>query len=210
MRLADLDAVTVDGFGTILALESPVGRLQEALAGWSVLRAPAEIAEAFRAEVQHYRPRSHLAHDRQSLAALRSECVRVFLDRLAADVDPERFVDDFIASLVFRPIDGVAEALERLRTARLRIAVVSNWDCSLEATLDRIGLLRHVDTVVTSAEAGVPKPGPEPFLLALGRIGAVPARALHVGDEEEDESGARAAGMHFAPSPLAAVVQRLT
>ena len=29
------------------------------------------------------------------------------------------------------------------------------------------------------------------------------ARALHVGDEDEDEQGAAAAGVRFAPAPLA-------
>jgi putative hydrolase of the HAD superfamily len=63
--------------------------------------------------------------------------------------------------------------------------------------------------VVTSAEAGAPKPDPAVFLCALERLGIRPERALHVGDSEPDQAGARAAGMRFAPAPLAAAVEAL-
>ena len=38
---------------------------------------------------------------------------------------------------------------------------------------------------------------------------AEPGRALHVGDSEADEVGARAAGMHFARAPLGAALGTL-
>jgi HAD superfamily hydrolase (TIGR01549 family) len=57
--------------------------------------------------------------------------------------------------------------------------------------------------VVTSAEAGAAKPDPAVLQLALERLRVEPARALHVGDEDEDEQGAAAAGVRFAPAPLA-------
>jgi HAD superfamily hydrolase (TIGR01509 family) len=62
-------------------------------------------------------------------------------------------------------------------------------------------------TVVTSAEAGAPKPDPEPFHLALRRLAVAPERALHVGDSPADEEGARAAGLHFLPAPLTSIVE---
>ena len=65
-------------------------------------------------------------------------------------------------------------------------------------------------TVVTSAQAGAPKPEPAVFTLALELLGVQPSRALHVGDSDSDEAGASAAGMHFAPAPLAQAVQGLT
>ena len=91
-----------------------------------------------------------------------------------------------------------------LATADLRLAVVSNWDCSLPERLGQLGL-RRFDAIVSSAEAGVPKPEPEPFLLALERLETAPERTLHVGDEPVDEQGARAVGMRFAPAPLSSV-----
>jgi putative hydrolase of the HAD superfamily len=209
MRFADIGAVTVDGFGTLIEVESPVPRLEAALAARGLRRTQMELEAAFAAEVAYYRPRAHSGRDEATLAALRRDCVRVFLDELGIELEAEEFVYDFMGALVFRPVDGAVGALETLRARDLRLAVVSNWDCSLPETLTRVGLRDLFEAVVTSAEAGAPKPDPAPFLLALRRLGADAHRTLHVGDEEADALGARAAGMAFAPSPLARAVEGL-
>ena len=210
MRFADLGAVTVDGYGTLLELEDPAKPLAEALETHGIRRSPAEVAEAFSKEAAYYRPRSHLARDPESLERLRHECVAVFLDALHAPLDPGDFVDAFMGAIVFRPAGGAVEALGVLRSRELKLAVVSNWDCSLPERLEMLDLLSFFDAVVTSAEVGVPKPDPAPFRLALEQLGTAPARAIHVGDEPSDEQGAAAAGMRFAPAPLSAVVQALS
>jgi len=202
MHFAELDAVTVDGYGTLLRLADPVPRLRRALAGSGVERGDEQILRAFMAEVAHYKPRAHEAQDANSLAALRLECAGVFLGALAAPIDAESFVDAFMGALVFEPVPGAPEALEQLRVRGVRLGVVANWDCSLPEQLERLGLLGPFDTVVTSARAGAPKPDPAIFRLALQELHAAPERALHVGDEPIDEDGARAAGMNFAPAPL--------
>jgi len=202
MHFAELDAVTVDGYGTLLRLADPVPRLRRALAGSGVERGDEQILRAFMAEVAHYKPRAHEAQDANSLAALRLECAGVFLGALAATIDAESFVDAFMGALVFEPVPGAPEALEQLRVRGVRLGVVANWDCSLPEQLERLGLLGPFDTVVTSARAGAPKPDPAIFRLALQELHAAPERALHVGDEPIDEDGARAAGMNFAPAPL--------
>ena len=69
--------------------------------------------------------------------------------------------------------------------------------------LERLGVADLFSAILTTAEAGAPKPEPAVFRLALERLGVAPGRALHVGDEPGDEEGARAAGMAFAPAPLA-------
>jgi putative hydrolase of the HAD superfamily len=206
MRFAELDAVTIDGYGTLLVLDDPVPRLQAALATHGVDRDQDNVARAFTAEAGYYRPRSHLGRNRASLAALRRDCVGVFLAALGDPLRPRVFIDDFMAALVFAPVPGAIEALELLRGRGLSLAVVANWDCSLPEQLDRIGLGGFFSTVVTSASAGAVKPDPAIFRLALDRLGVVPARALHVGDESADEEGARAAGMRFAPAPLSSLL----
>ena len=206
MRFAELDAVTVDGYGTLLRLTDPVPALRGALAGRGVERSAEEIASAFRAEVAYYRPRSHEGRDPASLAALRRDCAGVFLAELGSPLPAEEFVDPFIASLVFEPVPGAAEAIGRLRGHGLRLGVVANWDCALPGHLEALGLLDPFDTVVTSARAGVAKPDPAIFELALRELGVAPGRALHVGDEDCDEEGALAAGLAFAPAPLSDAV----
>jgi HAD superfamily hydrolase (TIGR01509 family) len=104
----------------------------------------------------------------------------------------------------------VPEALERLRSLGLVLAVVSNWDAGLPEHLERVGLAHWFAEVVTSAIEGVAKPDPRIYALALERLGVAPARALHVGDHPMyDEQAAREAGMHVAPAPLTAAVELL-
>jgi len=92
--------------------------------------------------------------------------------------------------------DDVVPVLAALRQAGARLAVVSNWDSSLPALLDRLGLASWFDTIVVSHLEGMEKPRPEPFLRAVARLGGTPAEALHVGDVPElDGAGARAAGI---------------
>ena len=74
--------------------------------------------------------------------------------------------------------------------------MVSNWDCSLADWLEPLGLLEHVDGVVTSADVGAAKPDAAMFERALALAGVEPAEAVHVGDSvENDVEGARAVGI---------------
>jgi putative hydrolase of the HAD superfamily len=101
-----------------------------------------------------------------------------------------------LASLHFTRYADVLPALRECRQLDLRIAVVSNWDVSLHAVLDRLGLGGFLDAVVTSAEFGARKPAREIFEHALALVGGDGAVAWHVGDSlEEDVLGARSAGI---------------
>ncbi len=203
MRFTELDAVTVDGYGTLLHLVDPLPALRRALAEHGIEQPEDAVATAFKAEVAHYRPLSHTGRDAASLAALRLDCAGVFLAALGDPLEPAAFVDDFIGALAFMPIPGAGETVARLKARGLRLAVVANWDCALPEHLEQAGLHGLFDTVVTSARAGVAKPDPAIFRLALDELGVEPDRALHVGDEPLDEEGARAAGLRFLPAPLA-------
>jgi putative hydrolase of the HAD superfamily len=203
----DVEAVTIDAYGTLVTLDDPVPRLQAALRAHGVERDAAEVTQAFAAEVEHYVPRSHEGRDEATLALLRRDCAAVFLEAAGARLAPEGFVADFMASLRFRALGGAADACRRLTAAGLRLAVVSNWDVGLHEHLAALGLDRMVDAVVTSAEAGAAKPDPRIWRVALARLGA--DRAVHVGDSEADAEGARAAGLRFEPAPLAEAAERI-
>ncbi|MGE5272956.1 MAG: HAD-IA family hydrolase [Verrucomicrobiota bacterium] len=202
MRFADLDAVTVDGYGTLLTLVDPVPSLVRSLAERGLERDPALVRQAFAAEVAYYRPEALRGRNPETLAALRRDCAGVFLEAAGADLDPGSFVDAFMASIRFQPLPRAPAMLSSLRARGLDLAVVSNWDIGLAEHLERLGIHGLFSTVVTSAEAGAAKPDPTIFHLALERLGVEARRALHVGDEDEDERGAAAAGMKFAPAPL--------
>lgn len=91
---------------------------------------------------------------------------------------------------------GTSEALEALRTAGYRLAVISNSDGRAVEGLAAAGLLAHFEAVIDSELVGCEKPDPRIFLTALERMGLSPAEALYVGDiYEVDVVGARRAGL---------------
>jgi len=204
-----LEAVTIDAYGTLVTLRDPVPALRAALAARGVDRAEEEARAAFRAEVAYYVERSHEGRDEATLALLRRDCAAVFLDAAGAPLDPGEFAPAFVGALAFEELPEAADACRALAAAGLRLAVVSNWDVGLHEHLAALGLDGLLDVVVTSAEAGAPKPAPAVFALALARLGADVSRAVHVGDAEADAEGARAAGLRFEPAPLADAARRI-
>jgi HAD superfamily hydrolase (TIGR01509 family) len=206
---ADLEAITVDAFGTLVELRDPVPALRRALRERGVERDDEAVLVAFRTEAAFYVDHAHEGRDPGSLAELRRRCAAVFLDAAGADLDPDEFVAPFVGALAFRPVPGAVVALDRLAAAGLALACVTNWDVGFHAYLDDLGLADRFAAVVTSGEAGAPKPSPRIFELALGRLAVPAARALHVGDGEVDRAGALAAGLAFAPAPLVTLPERL-
>ena len=92
--------------------------------------------------------------------------------------------------------DGVEQALGRLKSAGIRMAVVSNSEGTVEAMLKSVGLDRYLETVVDSWVVGVAKPDPAIFKIALDRLGVPASSAVMLGDVPAiDVDGARAAGV---------------
>ena len=207
MRFAELDAVTLDAFGTLLTLADPVPELLEWLRERGIECSAERVAEGFAAEGEYYKPRSLEGRDEESLACLRLDCTSVFLKGAGIDLAPAEFVDVYIEALRFELLPGIAEAVASLRRRGLVLAVVGNWDMTLPDHLAALGL--DGLPVVTSAAVGAAKPDPRPFRLALDELGVRPERALHIGNEEADELGAKAAGMHFEWAPVPAALETL-
>ena len=208
MRLAELDAVTIDAYGTVVRLTGPVPELRAGLAALGVERDAEAVSLAFAKESAYYREHSFEGRDEASLYDLRLRCVAIILHELGSDLEPAAFVDGFVAAMRFELLPEAGAALQKLRRHGLAVAVVSNWDVDLARHLGGLGL--GDVPVVTSAQAGAPKPDPAVFTLALELLGVQPSRALHVGDSDADEAGGSAAGMQFAPAPLAQAVEALT
>lgn len=93
---------------------------------------------------------------------------------------------------------GIEDALARLRSAGVGIAVVtSKRRPSVEMALATFPRLQSVtDHFVTMEDTTEHKPHPEPLLKGLEMLGGVPAeRAAYVGDSPHDVEAARAAGV---------------
>lgn len=206
VRAAQLDAVVLDAYGTLMTLLDPVPTLVGVLAARGIERSPEQVLAGVRAEIAHYGPRASEGHDEEGLARLQRECAGVFLGAVESNLDAGEFAPVYVGALRFEVLPGVIESLDRLRALGLELAVVANWDLTLHERLEELGLQRYFSTVVHAAR----KPAPDGLLLALAELRVEPARALYVGDSEADEQAARAAGMRYAPTPVPDAVATLT
>lgn len=92
--------------------------------------------------------------------------------------------------------DGILAALDRLRVAGIRTALVSDAGADDVECWQRSPLRERLDAIVFSYEVGVRKPDPRIYERALDAIHARPGDAIFVGDGGSDEHrGARAVGM---------------
>jgi len=95
--------------------------------------------------------------------------------------------------------DDARALLASLRYRGYRTAVVTNaiFPSALFAPrLNALGLAGYLDAVVSSADVGLAKPNPSPYLKALAALGLEPHEAIFVGDNvSTDIAGARAAGI---------------
>jgi putative hydrolase of the HAD superfamily len=125
---------------------------------------------------------------------------------------PNNRIDDALAGMaaLFRsPVPttwnvvptGVIEHLRDLAATGVAIAVVSNADGLVEATLRRCEI--PFDVVIDSTNVGYAKPQPEIFAFALEKLNVAASDAVHVGDmASADVDGAHAAGvrpLHLDP-----------
>jgi putative hydrolase of the HAD superfamily len=91
------------------------------------------------------------------------------------------------------------ESLQVVSTLKERghvLGIITNSTEGIMERLKSLGLSQYLDTVVYSQEAGVEKPDPAPFELALRRAGRSAVECVFVGDSlEADVHGAKSVGI---------------
>lgn len=68
-----------------------------------------------------------------------------------------------------------------------RIGIIANQNLGSEERLEKLGLLKHIDLVIASAEEGVAKPDLRIFQIALARADCKPEEAVMVGDRLDND-----------------------
>ncbi|HVR83055.1 MAG TPA: HAD-IA family hydrolase [Planctomycetota bacterium] len=198
-------AVFFDAGHTLIYAHPGLGSIYEETTRDFGVRVPAErfsevFIPVFKESTREYSGTT-TASDAQDLAMWREITKRIYdrIPHLAAI----RFQDWFESLYrrfgdprVWRFYQDVEPALRTLRARGIKIGIISNWDTRLRTISDGLGLTPMVDFLIISAEAGVRKPSPGIFRLALEKAGVRPEEAVHVGDlPEEDGEGARRAGL---------------
>lgn len=197
---AGLQAVLFDAGDTLIAYRRPLRiLLQDFFIERDIIVPRDAIAETLDAVNPRYRSLVDQVRTVEQEQRMWLEVARDFLDLLQPrhrDLYPvlaQWFGQSWRHLKVFR---DVRPAVRALRERGLRLAVVSNWEPSLEHALERLGLRGYFETVVVSSVEGVWKPDPRLFEIALGRLALDGGAAVSVGDHlERDVQAAEAAGV---------------
>jgi putative hydrolase of the HAD superfamily len=114
----------------------------------------------------------------------------------AAGEAARRAYDFYFNPGAWRPYGDVTDVLGELAGRGYKLGLISNWDRSLTAVIDGLGLSEIMSCIISSADVGMHKPAPAIFELALIRLGVRVGEAVHVGDHlQADVEGAMAAGL---------------
>jgi putative hydrolase of the HAD superfamily len=79
------------------------------------------------------------------------------------------------------------QLLQDLKSRRLRLGVISNFDSRVYTVMRSLGILHFFDAVTISSETGFAKPDPRIFDVAVRSLGTAPAETLFVGDNLRDD-----------------------
>jgi len=201
--LGAIQAVTLDGYGTLLELDNPFDRLRMLLARNGIVADAGVVTAAFRAEMAFYRDHHLEASTDLRLRELRLRCADVLfgeLQKIGIDqtLSREEQYTVLMAAIQFTAFQDWHEAATACQRRGLKLGIISNWDCSLPEQLNACGIdASAFSVIVTSAVVGVCKPDSVMFDCALKSMDVDPGTVIHVGDDPEaDVLGARRAGMH--------------
>ena len=92
--------------------------------------------------------------------------------------------------------EGAMQLLSRIKNLNLKIAVATAASRTrAELILEKTGIGKYVDILVTGSDVGKGKPNPEIFLLAAKRLKVYPSECLVIEDSENGVVAAKSAGM---------------
>jgi putative hydrolase of the HAD superfamily len=201
------EVVFFDAGGTLLEPRVPVGHVYAQLASHYGLRADGDALQAgFVQAWKELKPRdpvqgARVLDDRQWW----KEVVRLswrgtgLPQHFPFDAYFDEVYGAFAHAHLWRVYPDVWGALEKLRCARVRCAVFSNWDRRLHAILKALELDGYFEQVLVSSVLGAEKPHPIAFQRAQECCGIAASQAFLIGDEAVfDRQGAEAAGWRWA------------
>jgi len=131
--------------------------------------------------------------------------VKALLERVLGEDFREEYVSVFRKHYISEPVvytkpyDGIKQALSKLRSEGISLAVVTNKleDLSVEI-LRRLDMLDYFDVVVGGNTFSEKKPSPLPVIKTLEFLKVEPEEAVMVGDTEADILAGKGAGIKTA------------
>jgi putative hydrolase of the HAD superfamily len=158
--------------------------------------------------VRHKRGRLDLRQGRREVVAGAFQSLKIVNPALANEI-ADAFSDRRETSISLFP--GAVETLIALRSQGVRLGLITNGDSvGQRRKIDRFGLEPYFDYIQIEEEAGIGKPEPGVYELALQRLGVGPEETWMVGDnlvwdiEAAQKAGILAIWVDFAGTGLPA------
>lgn len=189
------EVITFDLDDTLWDARPALLRAEQLQHAWITERAPRLAAAHDNESLRHWRwqlAKTHpeVAHDFTALRllALREQLAAYDYDPALAEPGIALFVRERSVVTLF---DDVLPTLADLARDHVLVALTNG-----NADLEVAGVSPYFAFCISPAEAGVQKPDPRMFEVALARVGVPAARAVHVGDQPlYDIEGARRAAL---------------
>lgn len=96
-----------------------------------------------------------------------------------------------------KPMEHLYPVLDYFKSKGVPMAVITNGSVQVQgAKIAQLGIRDYFDTVIISAEAGIKKPHPDIYAIALQRLNMAPADVWFIGDHpQNDVAGAVKCGI---------------
>lgn len=187
-------AITFDVGGTLIEPWPSVGHVYAAVAArQGLLGLPVDLLNR-----QFAAAWKNLTHFNYTRAEWFNIVNQTFLGLAPTPLADALFSDlyrEFARARAWRLFDDVLPALELLKSRKLKLGIISNWDERLRPLLHHLKLAHFFHTIVISCEGGPCKPSIAIFQQAAQTLGPHPGEILHIGDSATiDIDGATAAG----------------
>jgi 2-haloacid dehalogenase len=187
-----VDAIVFDAYGTLFDVQSVAAIGERMFPGQG-----SALAQAWRTKQLEYTWLQSLmlsaAQRRQDFAAITAHALDYAADALGLPIQSQlrhRLLD---AYLDLSPFPDAAPALASLSPLR-RIILSNGTRAMLEPLAASTGIAMHLETILSVDAAGIYKPSPRVYQLAVDHLKLAPARIGFVSSNGWDATGAKAFG----------------
>lgn len=208
MVAASPQVIFLDAVGTLFGVADSVGAIYADLAAtYEVVADPRQLDQAF---MRCFKAAPEIAFAASPVLSVADQeyqwwrriVQQTFSSAGAIDEFPDfdRFFADlyahFATATPWIVYDDVPAALQRWQRQGIELGIISNFDSRLYPVLEALHLASYFQSITLASEAGVAKPDPQIFRVALQKHRCKAALAWHVGDSQGDDvAGAIAAGL---------------
>ncbi len=189
-----LKAISFDAAGTLVDVQyDPVRFALEGATALNLELDPQVASEVYGRLLLGGRKQYEIINRDGSLSECRQfwvDLTESWLDQLGADI---RLAENLVRVVesrmfaenqeVFQLYDDVLPVLDYCDQKGIRLAMISNWDYTLEPALRAAGIFERFEVVVASLIFGVEKPDPLIFDHTLELLGLDAGQVWHIGDD---------------------------